>query len=308
MYFVRTKGMATLALLLTLPVAAVAQKGPARGAASNSSPRADVVDGRVTITDIYLEQDGDGPSRVYLLEDASVPTGLMELAANVAGLVQSALVPVGAYSELRIVIAEGCLRTNRGAVYASRNNDDCGAPDGELRMPSYDASGLKVEFDEIEVASPNRITSLTFDVSQAFGQAAGRRGWTMTPVIQGAEVSLTARVAATLNPGTVTMPSGVELGDFTATLIQAAGEGSPVAFSDSNGDGVFELMFDFVVPSNGPFDVRLDAPDDVTIEVTPAATVTVSPSGGELATVDWLLTSVTKEDGGVDCPWWICGR
>ena len=307
MDFARTKGMATLALLLTLPVAALAQRAPAYGAASNSSPRADVVDGRVMITDIYLEQDGDGPSRAYLLEGASIPTGLTTLAGDVAGLLQSAVVPAGTYSSLRIVIAEGCLRTDRGQVFASNDYDECGAPDGTLRMPSYDASGLKVVFDEIEVASPNRIMSLTFDVSQAFGRAAGRSGWSMAPVIEGAEVALTAGVAAMLDPGTVSMPSGVEMGDFTATLLPATGDSSRVTFADGDGDGVFELEFDYVVPANGPFDVRLNGPDNATIDVSPATVVKVSPSGGELAIVDWLLTSVTVEDGGVDCPWWICG-
>jgi hypothetical protein len=175
-------------------------------------------------------------------------------------------------------------------------------------MPSYDASGLKVTFDEVEVASANRIASLTFDVSRAFGHAAGRRGWTMGPMIQGAEVAMTAAVAASLDPGTVSMPSDVELSEFTATLLAATGDSSRVAFSDADDDGVFELMFGYVLPDDGPFDVRLNPPDNVTIDVTPQTVVTVSPSGGELATADWLLQSVEKEDGGVSCGWWVCGR
>lgn len=310
MNFVHAKGMATLALLLTLPVAAFENTAYAGPDPASPGPMddANVVDAWVHITDIYLQGGDDrGSDRVYLLENASETRSLMGLESDVASLVQGAMVPVGTYGQLRIVISEGCLRTADGTVYASRGYGQCGEASGRLRMPSYGKAGLKVLLNEIEVSAPSEVMRLDFDASQAYGRATGRNGWTMAPVIAGAGVTLTTAIEVSLSPGTTTIPTGVDLDQFSATLLPEAGDSARVSFADEDGDGIHELAFRSVDPEAGPFDVRLNPPDNVTVDVTPSTPATVSPMGGETAAVNWVLLSVTQDGGSGGCAWWICG-
>lgn len=314
MYFVRTKGMATLILLLlTLPVAAfdnTMDVEPDSASIHLTDADVAVVEAWATVTDVYLQPaPGDAEevgAPAYLLQGAAQSQPLMSLENQVAGMFQTALVPAGRYNQLRIVMTEGCLRTDAGTVYATAGYEECGPADGVLNMPSYASVGLKILLNEIEVGDAGSAVTLSFDLSQAFGRATGK-SWTMHPVIQGAGINLMAGVGATLSPGSVSLPSSVDLADFSATLLPAAGDSSRVGFADTDSDGVYELSFEARYPEDGPFDVRLNAPEDVSITVSPSSPATVSPPGGETATVDWVLQSVTVNDGGVECPWWVCG-
>lgn len=314
MYFVRTKGMATLILLLlTLPVAAFDSTNDAERGSASTQPNAvpdRVVDGWVTITGVYLQRasdDEDASNRVWLLQNASEVRGLMGLAGDVAEMVRNAAVPEGTYSQLRVVISGGCVATNGGDVFATRGYGECGPADGALQMPGYSRTGLKILMNEFEVTGSSQVMMLSFDVTQAFGAARGKKGWRMLPVIHGAGITLTAGIDVTLSPGSVDVPASVDMGDFSATLLPTTGDSARVDFTDGNGDGVYEVVFDFLQADDGPFDVRLNGPDDVTFEVRPATPATLSPASGEMATVDWVFQSLTVDDGGVDCPWWVCG-
>lgn len=302
MTFSRTKGIATLALLFTLPVAACDSFGTENGSLSIQLTDAagdEVVEAWVTITDIYLqaEEGDDDPegSRHYLLQDADETHELLSLANSVADLVVGQEVPTGTYGQLRIVISDGCLVTDEASVYSSSEGYDlCGAADGTLQMPSFAQTGAKVLLNGLEVTGGQQILLLDFDVSQSFGMQAGASGlWVMTPVIHASDISLTAGVDATLGAGDVTLPDGYSLGQFSATLLPATGDSSRVAFTDEDGDETFEVAFRFLMPDNGPFDVRLNAPDGLTVEVNPSSPASVSPASGETATVDWVLQSAT---------------
>lgn len=327
MNFVRAKGMATLALLLTLPVAACDDTTDTQfGSVSiqlTDAPGDHVVKAWVTITDIYLQEEpGDADpadSRFYLLENASETHELLSLANDVATLVAGATVPAGTYGQLRIAISEGCLITDANEVYASPgyevyaspDDDGCVTPDGELQMPSYRDSGVKVLLNGLDIAEDQENVLLDFDVSQSFGKATGNgTRWVMDPVIKGAEVSLAAGVDVSLSDGTVTLPSGYSLGDFDAMLTpNGGGDAAGVAFTDDDSDGVFEVSFRFLMPEDGPFEVHLIGPDGLDFTVNPATPAWPSPAAGETARVDWVLQSATETGGGGDviCPWWICG-
>ncbi len=222
------------------------------------------------------------------------------------GVLATASIPAGTYSQLRIVIIGGCVETSEGSVFATADYGGCGEADGELRMPSFDASGLKVMFDEVEVTESGQLTGLSFDIAEAFGHGTGRSGWNMEPEIAASGFVLTAGIDVTLSEGSVTMPSGVELGQFSATLVPAVGESSEVSFVDANSNGVFEVTFQSLLPENGPFSVQLNPPSDVTADVTPSSPTMVNPAAGQVANVDWVLTNVTKTDDGVICGWWVC--
>lgn len=299
----RATGLATLALLLTLPVAACDDTTDAEfGEVSIQLTDAagdEVAEAWVTITDIYFqeesgENDPEG-SRVYVLEDADETHELLSLSDAVADLVIGQEVPTGTYGQLRVVISGGCIVTDTGSVFATDGYGNCGAADGVLNMPSFAQTGAKVLLNGLEVSGGQQVLLLDFDVEDSFGREPGMSGmWVMQPVIHGSEISLTSGIAVTLSEGDVTLPAGFDLGQFSATMLPAESDSSRVDFADDDGDGTYELDFRFLIPDNGPFDVRLNAPDGLTVTVDPVSPATVSPASGETATVDWVLQSATE--------------
>jgi hypothetical protein len=256
----------------------------------------EVTEAWVTITDIYLQGGGgeeDPPrGRVYLMEGGEETHELLSLANTVAELVTDVEVPAGTYGQLRVVISGGCLVTADGGVFtSSAAYTECGPRTGTLMMPSFAQSGAKVRLNGLTVSGGQNIVLLDFDVSQSFGRAAGQSGnWVMTPVIHAAEVGLTTGVTASLSAGDVTLPEGVTLADFSATLTPDVGDASEVKFTESN--GTFRAEFRFLIAENGPFGVTLNAPEGWSVGVSPVSPQVVNPASGQTATVSWTLQSI----------------
>jgi hypothetical protein len=296
-------GVATLALLLALPMAACDDGTDTQfGTVSiqlTDGPGEAVSQAWVTITDIYLqEESGENDpagSRHYILQDASETHELLSLANDVADLVVGQEVSTGTYGQLRIVMSGGCIVTDTGSVYATDGYTECGAPDGLLNMPSFAQTGAKVLLNGLEVTGGQLVLLLDFDVSDSFGQEAGMANmWNMQPVIHASEISLTVGIDVTLSAGDVTLPTGYDLGQFSATMLPAAGDTSRVTFTDEDQDGTFSLAFGYLLPDDGPFNVRLNAPAGLTITVDPLSPQHVDPGSGQTATVDWVLQTASE--------------
>lgn len=300
----RTIGYTALALLLVLPMAACDDgTGTEFGTMSiqlTDAAGEEVVEAWVTVTDIYLqEEEGDGDpeaGRHYLLQDASETYELLSLADTVADVVVGEEVATGTYGQLRIVMSDGCIVTDSGSVYTSSETyTRCGSDAGTLVMPSFDETGAKVLLHGLEVTGGQHILLLDFNVKDSFGMDTGAMDrWVMHPVIHGSDISLTAGIDVTLDTGEVSLPTGYELGQFSATMLPTEGDSSRVSFTDDDEDGIFELGFRYLMPDHGPFDVRLNSPDGLTVTVDPSSPVGVSPASGETAVVDWVLQSASE--------------
>lgn len=160
----------------------------------------DIAEAVVTIDRIYLQgADGDTSGtggRVILRED-DITVDLLTLQDSMMAILDSALIPAGTYGQLRFVISGGYLSvvaddTTRRTIYASSPNYP-GLPvgavvAGELQMPSFAQSGLKIQLpgNAVQVGDDELVTLLIdFDVAQSFGRAAGNSGrWVMSPVIR----------------------------------------------------------------------------------------------------------------------------
>jgi hypothetical protein len=146
------------------------------------------------------------------------------------------------------------------------------------------------------VEGGQQILLLDFDVEDSYGKVAAQSNtWVMHPVIHGGEIELTAAVGVTLDAGEVTLPAGFALDQFSATLDPAGSDSSRVDFTDGDGDGVFEISFDLLLPDTGPFEVRLNAPAGLDVTVAPATPASVSPGSGATATVDWVIQSAVEQ-------------
>jgi hypothetical protein len=303
--FSRTRGIAALALAFTLPVAACDEgTDPNFGSVSiqlTDAPGDSVVEAWVTITDIYLQQDADdadpASSRVYLLEDGEETHELISLADEVANLVVDKEVPTGVYGQLRVVMSAGCIENDLGEVFASTESYDlCGPVTGGLNMPSMDQTGAKVLLHGLNVDGGQQILLLDFNVEDSYGRVAAQSNtWVMHPVIHGAEIEMTAAVTATLAAGDVTLPDGFALDQFGATLEPAGTDPSEADFADDDGDGVYEVTFDLLVPDTGPFELDLVVPEGLDVTVNPGTPASVSPSSGGTAIVEWVLQSAVSD-------------
>ena len=133
--------------------------------------------------------------------------------------------------------------------------------DGELQMPSFGQSGLKVVMaDGLNISGDQKVLLVDFDVAQSFGHVAGQSGaWVMHPVITGADLSVSGSIRASLVLGDgVTLPGTATLGEFEAVLTNGAGSAEAAALTDGDGDGTFETEFLYLLP--GEYTVSFNGP------------------------------------------------
>jgi len=297
---------AALAATLALALATLVGCGGNDGKVTvllTDAPGDDIQTAVVTISEIYL-QGGDEGGRVVLRSEAAT-VSLLDLANATAELVSEAEVPNGDYSELRFVITGGYVETKNAdgttSIFAT-SNDYAGLPagavvSGQLHMPSYGSSGLKVKLAEtLTIEGEQKILLVDFDVAQSFGKEAGGSGkWVMSPVIKAAELTASAsvHVTATLGQG-VTLPSlegrALTLADVHAVLVNAEGSREPQPLTDVDGDGTFEATFKFLIP--GTFQVELEGPAGVVLSTTPGQPTSIQLASGKDQTQAFVVTSV----------------
>jgi hypothetical protein len=261
----------------------------------------------VTISEVELLGEGEN-NRVVLLNQAKT-TDLITLANDTADLVKDAVVPAGTYKELRFVITGAFIEVEDGdggtKIFAS-SADYEGLPEGAevagaLQMPSYGASGLKVKIAEpVTVQGEQKIILVDFDVAQSFGHTGGvgSERWIMSPVIKAADITFSGTVTVTLTQGQgVTLPTvngqAITLGDFKATLTNTGGSTEQLAFTDANGDGVFEAQFVYLIP--GDFSAAVVGPAGVNFATNPASPTPLSVGNGKQVSVAFTLTSASAQ-------------
>lgn len=159
----------------------------------------DVLAAVVTIDQVYLQPNEAGTDGRVVLRDEDLTTDLLTLENTTQEIIDAALVPVGDYTQLRIVVSGAYLEVEAedgsSLIFAS-SPDYAGLPAGaivagSLQMPSLAQSGLKVNLpDGVVVINEDESITLVidFDVLQSFGQEAGGSGqWVMTPVLNATE-------------------------------------------------------------------------------------------------------------------------
>jgi hypothetical protein len=300
-------GWSATALALTVSLAACDDAGAGRpGTLSLNLTDApgDFSEAWVQIDRIELIGESDGgegeESGAVVLMDTPVVTDLLSLANDVALLVDEAVVPAGRYAQLRMVIPEACIEVEEEdgsfSVYASSSAfTECGEPVGDLQMPSYGTSGLKIGMPggSVSVDGDSRILLLDFDVHESFGKLAGGSGmWVMDPNVRAEDVSFAASLTVELTEADASGLAGVggALSDFEAHLDS---EAVPVAFEDPDEDGTWTATFLFLMPDT--YEVSVQAAEGVTYDFTldPEAPQSVTLGSGASDTVSFTLTSAS---------------
>jgi hypothetical protein len=275
--------MGVLALMLLLPLAACDNGTGTEGPGTftlllTDDPAFDMA--VVTIDRIELAGSEDGEGGGVVLMDQPVTQNLLDLSNDVMTLVEDVPVPSGTYSQLRFVISAGCVAMGEEVYSSSDDYTECGDVTGELQMPSYGQSGLKVQLPggSLQVEGGRSIVLLDFVVGDSFGKQAGNSGrWVLRPHIKAThiEFSGTLFVELTADEGAFDPLSGsgldpaASLADFAAQLavmIEGGGEamdGPPVLFTDDGtnpgdvaDDGIYTAFFNYLVP--GDYKVYLE--------------------------------------------------
>lgn len=305
----RTLSRVALAGALVLPLAACGESsgpnGDGRMTLLLTDAPGDVLAAVVTIEEIYLQ----GEDGRVVLRDEPVTTDLLTLANDTYLLVDDAPVPEGRYGQLRFVISGGYIEVEDeagGSRFFASSPDYAGlplgvVPDGELRMPSYDASGFKVSLpgDLLDVDGTQRILLVDFDVQQSFGQEAGQSGaWVMRPVIKATDVTFAASITAEVRLGDgVTLPQvggqDVTLAQASVTLEDGAGGSETLPLEDLDGDGVYAASWRFLFP--GDYEVAFVEPAGLNLTTDIAFPVAVSLAEGEEETVAAVVTAAVAE-------------
>ena len=158
----------------------------------------DVLKAVVTIDRIYLQPTEESDAGRIILREDDVTTDLLTLVDSTQSLISDVVIPAGSYSQLRFVISGAYLEVEgetdgTSTIFAS-SPSYAGLPadavvGGELQMPSFAQSGLKVQLpgDALVIGDDASVTLVVdFDVAQSFGKAAGASNrWVMTPVLKG---------------------------------------------------------------------------------------------------------------------------
>jgi hypothetical protein len=261
----------------------------------------------VTIEGIYLQADDDnGDGRVWLMEDA-VTTDLLTLANDIQELVEDAEVVAGTYAQLRFVISGGFIEVEQEdgstliyashAGYSEDHHPDGRARDGNLQMPSFAQSGLKVNLPDggIVVGGNQIVLLVDFNVAESFGRLAGQSGmWVMHPVIHAVDFGLSSSVTVTLAlDDEVELPEGFSLGDFAAHVADESDNTKEEAFEESN--GTWSATFRYLLPG-GSWELSLVVPEGLIVETSPELPLTVETLSGANVDVAIVITGVEEED------------
>ena len=127
----------------------------------------------------------------------------------------------------------------------------------------------------------------------------------MSPVIKAADIVFSGTVTVTLTKGEgVSLPTvegqAITLGTSRPRSPTRAVAPEQLAFTDANGDGVFEAQFVYLIP--GDFSVGVVGPAGVNFSTNPASPAPVSVGNGKQVGVAFTLTSASARWPRIEAP------
>lgn len=304
----KTRYLAAALALVTATTACDSSSGPnepGRMTILLTDAPGDVESAVVTISRVYLQSGSDtldASGRIDLMTEP-VTVDLLDLRNVAMELVGEATVPGGTYSQLRMVITGGYIEVEEGTgtkIYASSSAyaaEQGVTAQGELHMPSYAQSGLKISLpsEARRIDGDQQIVLLDFNVAQSFGRQAGNSGrWVMQPVVRATDVQTTATAEFTLSLGQgVTLPTiggrATTLADFEVVLDR---DGDEVGQKFVSADGAFRARFNYLEPGRS-YAVRLVSPAGMTATVNPSFPTTISTNSGATVRQSFTITAIS---------------
>lgn len=160
---------------------------------------------------------GDNGSHIISSDTASYD--LLALQHGVTAYLGSAEIPVGTYSQLRLIVDSARVTLKSPVTFTS------GSSSSLMKVPSGSTSGLKVNLDGVEVVPGETVLLVDFDVSRSFvfqGPPGGPKSASFKPVIHATVMNVAGSIAGTVQP--IAARAGLFAIQGTDTIATAAAD------------------------------------------------------------------------------------
>lgn len=139
----------------------------------------DITGGEVTVAQVYLQPADEDAERV-VLSDAETTVEFLSLCDSLDGLLAGAAIPAGTYDYVAFVITGGSITLDIDGTSTTFATDD-----GNLQLPSWASSGLKVKLpgDPFVLDESDTLVDIACDPTDALGHLTGSGKLVMRPVI-----------------------------------------------------------------------------------------------------------------------------
>ncbi len=153
---------------------------------------------QVWISRVYLIGGADTTGAQYTINSTPTEYNLLSLQGGVTAALGSLTIPVGNYSQMRLVVDSARLTLAPPLVFSS------GSPSATVKVPSGMQTGIKVNFQGPVTVTPGQtILVVDFDASQNFtltGTATNPTGVLFKPVLHATVQNVAASIAGTVTP------------------------------------------------------------------------------------------------------------
>ncbi|HYW50281.1 MAG TPA: DUF4382 domain-containing protein [Gemmatimonadaceae bacterium] len=183
------------------------------------APIGNVESAKIWVSRSYLIGGSDENGGQITISNEKAEYELLSLQNGVTAALGSASIPVGTYSQLRLVVDSAKVTLVDGITFSD------GSSTRVLKVPSGSQSGLKVNFAPVQITAGETVLVADFDVSRSFvfqGPRNAPNSVSFKPVIHATVQNVAASIAGTVTPAAsesnVYAVSKVD-GDTVATAI-----------------------------------------------------------------------------------------
>ena len=189
------------------------------------------------------EEDGGNPFVVIFPPEGSEDPepkefDLLDLQGGKTDLLADADIPAGTYTQMRLIVSGG-------RITITDDDADGGTRTFDLRVPSGEQTGIKLQFTFDVVADEETVLLLDVDISKAFVPIPGGRISDPSQIDRfqfkpSVAMRLIRIIDAGSIAGTVTDTAAIPLADVTVSVFAAADEGDEEAGQETPDDGTGE--------------------------------------------------------------------
>jgi hypothetical protein len=134
---------------------------------------------------------------VHVISSDTASYELLAFQNGVTAALGSAEIPVGTYSQLRLIVDSAQVTLKSPVTFTS------GSPTASLKVPSGSQSGLKVNLGNVQVTPGETVLVADFDVSRSFvfqGPPGGPKSAIFKPVIHATVMDVAGSISGTVLP------------------------------------------------------------------------------------------------------------
>ena len=134
---------------------------------------------------------------VHVISTDTASYNLLAFQNGVTAALGSAEIPVGVYSQLRLIVDSAQITLKSPVTFTS------GSSTASLKVPSGSQSGLKVNLGNVQINPGETVLLADFDVSQSFvlqGPPGGPKSAIFKPVIHATVMDVAGSISGTVSP------------------------------------------------------------------------------------------------------------